>query len=209
MRYFLDSVVLMLVVLNPVAIALLYVSMAARHGKERREAMARTASWVAFCLLSVFALCGDRILAILGISMASFHVAGGFLLLIVGFRILRAQDNSDALEDGSGGEQLADIGLTPLAVPIITGPASISAAILQAGRAAGLWQILGLLLAIGCAIAVTCYLLLLAVRGTKWLGTAVMKLFFRLSGLILIALAVQFILSGLEQTDLVAHLLAA
>jgi multiple antibiotic resistance protein len=164
---------------------------------------------VAFGLIVAFALWGEEILSVLGISMASFRVAGGFLLLIVGFRILLSEDSEETPPSSKGAVPLrADLALTPLAIPILAGPASVSAAILQASRIVRPWQWVGLLLAIGLAVALTCYVLLLAVRGSKWLGDAAMKLFFRLAGLVLIAVAVQFILAGLEETELVARLLA-
>ncbi|MDR3117802.1 MAG: MarC family protein [Puniceicoccales bacterium] len=209
LRFFWESFVLMLVVLNPIATAALYVSIAARHGQAQRESMVRTASLVAFGIIAAFALWGKEILSALGISLASFGVAGGFLLLLVGFRILLSEDDGAGVPGADGAVPLrADLALTPLAIPILAGPASISAAILQAGNASRPAQWIGLLVAIGLATGLTGYVLLLAARGSRWLGDTAMKLFFRLAGLVLIAIAVQFILAGLEQTELVARLLA-
>lgn len=169
--------------------------------------MVRTGSWIAFGLLAAFALGGEAILGTLGISMASFRLAGGLLLLIVGFRILRAEDSPPpGSSEGEFEASQADLAITPLAIPMIASPASISAAILRAGCSVRPSQYVFLLLAIGCSVAITYYVLLLASRGLGCLKQVFVKLLFRLSGLVLIALAAQFMLAGLEQMGILANL---
>lgn len=210
-RYFLDAFVLLMVVMNPAAIAALYITMSSRHSVGERLQMARTGCWVALGLLAFFAFAGEDILRILGITLASFRIAGGMLLLMIGFGMLRS-DDSDDISDGDiaalKAKRRPDLAITPLAVPMIAGPGAISSTILKVSESHSILQWILFFVALLSAVAIVYFILDLASRSAKFLGKTMMKLFFRLSGLILIALAVQFILVGFEQTDLFAQIMS-
>lgn len=197
--FFRDTLVLLLSAMNPLAVAALFTSMTVRYPKVQRSRMVRRGAGIALVILLFFALSGEWILRILGISIDDFRIAGGVLLFAMGFSMLRSDEPEEVdtadLTDLKG---RPDLSITPLAVPLLAGPGGISGAILRAGDVQSLGQRLMLLLAIGAAVAVAYLLLDWFSRGSKMMGRMLSCLVYRISGLILIALAVQFILVGFE-----------
>lgn len=198
--FFRDSLVLLLSVMNPLAVAALFMSMTVRYSKARRTRMARRGAAISLGILIFFALSGEWILRILGISIDDFRIAGGVLLFVMGFSMLRSDEPEEQLDSADlvDIKGQPDLSITPLAVPLIAGPGGISGTILRVGEVQSVGQRLMLILAIGMAVLLTYLLVDGFARGSKMMGKMLSSLVYRISGLILIALAVQFILVGFE-----------
>lgn len=190
-------------VLNPAATVPPFLAMTENNNAAERTTMARRACILACCILLVFALTGPRILSFFGVSMGAFQIAGGVVLVRVALELLQG---SRALkitpEERDEGVDKDDISATPLAIPILCGPATIATAILVRGQ--GLDWTHGLVLV---AIIISIYsaifwMLRLAAANAHRLSPISIKISSRLMGLILVAIAVEFILQGLRATIL-------
>jgi multiple antibiotic resistance protein len=201
-RYFVDTAVLLLILLNPVAIAVLFISMTGHYSRRQRESMARIACGVALGIFLVFAICGEGLLSLLGINLPALRIASGFLLAVVGLSMLRSED-CDAPAEGKPEPAFdrlrPNLAITPLAVPIIAGPRPIYEIILRSGEAGNWREWIALICAIFFALIVVYIPIFFAARWAKFLGRPALKLIFRIAGLVLLALAVQHILVGFEQ----------
>lgn len=188
-------------VLNPAATVPPFLAMTENNDAAERKAMARRACVVACCILLVFALLGPKVLSFFGVSTGAFQIAGGVVLVRVALELLRG---SRALkispEERDEGVDKDDISVTPLAIPILCGPATIATAVLV--RSQGLGFTRGLVLAaiivlIYCAIFL---MLWLAADNAHRMSPISVMISSRLMGLILVAVAVEFILQGLGAT---------
>jgi multiple antibiotic resistance protein len=189
----------LLAVLNPFATVPPFIAMTAANTVEERLTMATRAAVIAFCILSLFALSGLRVLAFFGISVPAFQIAGGLVLVRVAFELLQGSGSLKVTpEERLEGAQKDDISITPLAVPILCGPATITAAVLLSSQAAT-WFHAGILVAaIGITYSGILVLLRLASAHSHRLGDTTIKVSSRLMGLILVAIAVQFVLEGIR-----------
>ncbi|MDR2576717.1 MAG: MarC family protein [Puniceicoccales bacterium] len=184
---------------NPFAVAVLFFAMCSRHSEKQRRAMIRTASFIAFSMLLVFAFFGQPIIAVLETGMPSLRVACGVLLAIIGLGMLRSDDPPDSKKDPETftfDRFRPNWSIMPLAVPLMAGPDSLTAA--MNCRAAGCdgclcISIIGsiALLVIGMAL-----LLLAAAYLVRFCGKTLPKLFFRIAGLVILSIALQMMLVG-------------
>lgn len=207
--FFREVFVTLFVVVNPIAVAALFVAMTAGYSRIQKHGIVLRGSLVATGVLLFFAFSGEWILKVLGISMNAFQIAGGVLLFTIGFSMLRAED-VDRPDEGSDGRRprmKADLSVTPLAVPFLAGPGAISSIIIEASQAQTTVRWGMLLLAVMLVMLIAYWVLEIGVRGARFLNHTVIGLIYRISGLVLIALAVQFFLAGLEGIEVVAKLL--
>lgn len=201
-EYALSALVTLAVVVDPVGLAPAFLTIT--HGMP--DAMRRTAAWraamIATLILFGTALAGNWLLARLGISLPAFRIAGGLLLFAVasemalGVRQRRETDQAEKAVE----EHARDIAAFPLAMPLMAGPGAITATLLLAGRTGGdLWQ-LGILLTIVVVVCLACVIVFLtATRISRALGNTGNIVLSRLLGVVLAALAVQFIIDGIRQ----------
>jgi len=188
------------VIVDPFATVPAFLAMTPRDTPEQRIRMARLASCVMAGVLLVFAVAGKIIFKYLGITMPAFQIAASIVLLIVALDMLRAQRSrvQETSEETLAGAEKADIAITPLAVPMLAGPGAISTAIVLQTKAVGVAQHAALY---GCIVAVAAasYLILrAAAHGARWLNPLFMKIITRIMGLLLAAVAVQFLINGLK-----------
>jgi multiple antibiotic resistance protein len=136
------------VIVDPLATVPAFLAMTARYTLSQRLRMARMACCVAFLILSGFALAGQWLFSVLGITLAAVQVAGALVLLLVALDMLRAQRSAvlETAAETAEGAAKDDIAITPLAVPMLAGPAAISTIILLDAQAAS-WLYRGILLA--------------------------------------------------------------
>jgi len=188
------------VIVDPIATVPAFLAMTSRYTLVQQLRMARVACLVAFMILSGFALAGQWLFSVLGITLAAVQVAGALVLLLVALDMLRAQ-RSPVLEtaaETAEGAAKDDIAITPLAVPMLAGPAAISTIILLDAQAAT-WLYRGILLACLGLVGLASYgILALGASGAKWMSPLAEKIITRLMGLLLAALAVQFLFNGLK-----------
>jgi multiple antibiotic resistance protein len=165
--------------------------------------MARLACCVAAGVLLAFAIAGKWIFKFLGITMPAFQIAASIVLLLVAIDMLRAQRSrvQETSEETAAGVEKTDIAVTPLAIPMLAGPGAISTAIMLHSQAANLAQRVALYLCIA-VVAVASYLILrISARGARWLSPIAMNITVRIMGLLLAALAIQFMLKALNQLN--------
>ena len=188
------------VIVDPFATVPAFIAMTPRDTPEQRIRMARLASIVMAIVLLIFAVAGKMIFKLLGITMPAFQIAASIVLLIVALDMLRAQRSRvvETSEETTAGAEKNDIAITPLAVPMLAGPGAISTVILLQSRAADVAQQASLCACI-VAVALASYLIFrVSARGAQWLSPIAMKVTTRIMGLLLAAVAVQFMINGLK-----------
>jgi multiple antibiotic resistance protein len=200
-EFFISALVTLLVVVDPLGLVPIFTSLTARLPAPARRRVAMRASLIAFLILCGAALIGDWLLRQLGIGLPAFRIAGGLLLfsiaseMVFGVRIVREAQTAEAAVD----EQVHNIAAFPLAIPLMAGPGAITAVILLAGRGYGDPVRLGGLLAVIAIAMLACLIaFLLGTRVSKLLGVTGNVVLERLLGVILAALAVQFVIDGVR-----------
>lgn len=200
-EYFATAFVTLLVVVEPFGLAPIFLAATRALAPQERGSVGLRASGMAFLILTGAALIGERLLSTLGISLAAFRIAGGLLLfsiaseMVFGLRIARdARDAEQALEENAD-----DPAAFPLAIPLMAGPGAITATLLLAGRAQGDALLLGLLIGAIAAVALFCLgVFRLANRIEAALGASGALVLAKLLGVLLAALAVQFVIDGVR-----------
>jgi multiple antibiotic resistance protein len=191
------------VIVDPLAAVPAFLAMTPTDTPEQRTKMARLACCVAAGVLLAFAIAGKWIFKFLGITMPAFQLAASVVLLLVALDMLRAQRSrvQETSEETAAGAEKTDIAVTPLAIPMLAGPGAISTAILLHNQAAGLVQRVALYLCI-VAVSLASYLILrISARGARWLSPIAMSITTRIMGLLLAAVAIQFMLNALRQLN--------
>lgn len=186
-------------IVDPIAVVPVFLAMTGRDSPEKCQAMAMRACLAAGAILAIFALFGGLIFKFFGVTLPAFRVAGGLLLLLTAFDMLRAQrpttKTSDA-ETREGVEQ-EDIALVPLALPLLAGPGAIATVmVLMAEHGAGFEAAVPVISAIVITLGLTYAILRSAGRVKRLLRVTGIAILERLFGLILAAIAVQFIFEG-------------
>src|SRR5438552_14864340 len=202
-EYILLAIGSLFVIIDPIATVPAFLAMTA-HAPEQRIRMARVACIVAAVILLIFATTGKLIFNFFGITIPAFQIAGSIVLLLVALDMLRARRSAvqETTEETDAGAAKEDIAVTPLAVPMLAGPGAITTAFLLHNRAQGVTQQLALDVCI-VGVCLASYLILSwSARGAQWLNPIAMRVTNRIMGLLLAAVAVQFILGGLKAADL-------
>jgi len=191
------------VTIDPVGIAPIFAALTRTGGAAYRRRMALAGTAIAAAVLFGFALAGEFLLDALGIGLPAFRIAGGILLLLLAIDMVFARPSG--LRGTTAGEEqeaagAADISVFPLAIPLIAGPGAITSVLLLTGRADGdpaaMAVVLGVLAAV---LAATLAMLLAAGRIARLLGVTGINVIDRVLGIVLAALACQFVLDGLAQ----------
>jgi multiple antibiotic resistance protein len=173
--------------------------MTANHSPEHRRRMAKRAAWTCFFILGGFGLLGAQVFKLLGITMPAFRIAGGLILLLIGMEMVQARrpGANEAPGEVEEGAHKQDVGIIPLGMPMLAGPGAISTVMVLIGPHPLWWQLLLIFAALGVT-ALACYLVLSAAdRVRRYLGETGIHILTRLMGMLLMALAVQFISGGL------------
>ena len=196
--YFLLAYSTLFAIVDPIGVAAPFVAMTADNSPEERLRMARTGSLTAGLVLLFFAFGGLGLFRLLGITYPAFQIAGGIILLLAALDMVRAQRVTlrTSPEEQAAGRAKEDIAITPLAIPLLAGPGAISAVLVLSGKGGSPAHAAVLAIAIA-AITLTSYLALRSsIALSRFMGTLGSRVLERLVGLLLTALAVQFILNG-------------
>jgi len=191
------------VIVDPLATVPAFLAMTPTDTPEQRIKMARLACCVTAGVLLAFAIAGKWIFKFLGITMPAFQLAASVVLLLVALDMLRAQRSrvQETSEETAAGAEKTDIAVTPLAIPMLAGPGAISTAVLLHNQAAGLGQRVALYFCI-LAVCLASYLILrISARGSRWLSPIAMNITARIMGLLLAAVAIQFMLNAVRQLN--------
>jgi len=197
----LKPLIALLAIVNPIGGVPFFIHFTQGLNAAQRRRTMQVSAFSAFVVIAVSALAGQRIIGFFGISIASFQVGGGMLLLISSLQMLHAQPPQSKPTDVSEGDAKVDAGasiaVVPLTIPLLTGPATISTMIIYAQRSR-LWWEEAVLVGYGVVVGVAAYLAFAASgRITRLLGRTGIDIMTRLMGLILAALAVEIMADGL------------
>jgi multiple antibiotic resistance protein len=201
----LKPLVTLLAIVNPLAIVPFFIHYTQNFSPAQRRNTIRVSSFSAFVVIAISALAGLQILEFFGISLASFQVGGGMLLLTSALNMLNAQPaeaktSTHELEDGVEKAAMgASIAVVPLTIPLLTGPATMSTVVIYADKAKTVLQ-MGTLVGYGVVVALaTALCFSLAQPIARVLGKTGINVMTRLMGLILAALAVEVMSDGLTK----------
>jgi len=196
------------VIIDPIATVPAFLAMTPNDTPAQRTKMARLACIVSAVILLAFALTGQRIFKFLGITLPAFQIAGSVVLLLVALDMLRARRSAvqETTQETDAGASKEDIAVTPLAVPMLAGPGAITTAVLLHNRANGVVQEVTLCLCIVAVCLASYAIFSLSARGAQWLNPIAMRITTRIMGLLLAAVAIQFMLDGLKSTELFGFL---
>jgi len=187
------------VIVDPLAAVPAFIAMTPSNTPADRVRMARLAALVMAGVLLAFAFTGQWIFRFLGITMPAFEIAASIVLLLVALDMLRAQRSRvlETREETDAGMAKLDIAVTPLAIPMLSGPGAISTVILLENQAHGLPQAMALCASILAVSGATYVILRVSARGMQWLSPIALNIAIRIMGLLLAAVAVQFMINGL------------
>ena len=200
LQYVLFAFSSLFIIVDPLATIPAFISMTPDETVPDRQRMARLACTVMAVVLIVFAVAGKWIFKFLSITLPAFQIAASVVLMLVAIDMLRAQRSRvhETKEETLEGSHKTDIAVTPLAVPMLAGPGAISTVIILQSKATDVWQHGALF---GCIIAVSIvsYLILrTAASGARWLSPIALRITTRIMGLLLAAVAIQFLIRALQ-----------
>src|SRR5947207_12000830 len=203
-EYTLLAIGSLFVIIDPIATVPAFLAMTHNDAPPQRIRTARVACVVATIILLIFATTGKLIFNFFGITIPAFQIAGSIVLLLVALDMLRARRSAvqETTEETDAGAAKEDIAVTPLAVPMLAGPGAITTAVLLHNRAQGGTQQVALCVCI-VGVCLASYLILSwSARGAHRLNPIAMHVTNRIMGLLLAAVAVQFLIDGLKAADL-------
>lgn len=199
--YITSALATLLVVADPIFLSAVFLGLTNDLSDKDRSEVALRGSIIALVILIAAGLGGAKLLSLLGISLSAFRIAGGLLLLsaaaemVFDRRSARLQDTAKTAIDV---DHVKNIAAFPLAIPLIAGPGAITAMILLAGKTDGNVTMLGALFAVTAVVIFACYLSFrMADKISKTMGITGRAVISRLLGIILAALAVQFVIDGI------------
>jgi len=184
---------------DPFAVVPMFLAMTLDMPESMRRAMARRSALTCATVLCVFAAAGSLIFKAFGITLPAFKIAGGIILLLIGLEMLQARQSTTKAtpEEQQEGAEKEDASIIPLGIPMLAGPGAISTVMVLVGEAHSVWQHA----VVYSVILLTSYVSYLVLSGAdhvrRYLGNTGIRIMTRLMGLLLVALAVQFVANGL------------
>ncbi|MGA7916164.1 MAG: MarC family protein [Candidatus Acidiferrales bacterium] len=193
---------------DPFAVIPMFLAVTANSPKEERRAVARRSALTCAIVLCSFALAGSLIFKMFGITLPAFKIAGGIILMGIGLDMLQAKQSGTkaTAEEQQEGAEKSDASIIPLGMPMLAGPGAISTVMVLVGESHSIWQH-AIIYATILVTAFVSYLVLAGADGVrKYLGETGIRILMRLMGLLLVALAVQFIANGLTDFGLLKQI---
>jgi multiple antibiotic resistance protein len=189
---------LIFALIDPLGYVPLFLSMTSTATSERRQKMLRRACTTAFCVLLAFILFGNALLTFFHISIPALQISGGLILLFIGLEMLGLMRSHERLSptEESEAAQKDDISIVPLAIPMLSGPASIVAVVVLTGKDSSIGSLLAVTLSVLATLLLTYFVLGAAERVMKVVGITGVNAASRIMGLLLCAMAVQFMIDG-------------
>jgi len=184
--------------IDPFGYVPMFLTMTARDTIERRRAMLRKACVTAFAVLTAFTFLGNHILAFFGISIPALQISGGLILLAIGFEMLKVTPVHEKISESeeSDGAAKDDISIVPLAIPMLSGPASISTVIMLTSKTPSAHGYMAIIGSIALTLGFTYVILSSANRVLAIVGLTGLKVVTRVMGFLLCAMAIQFVING-------------
>lgn len=204
-EFLLLSTVSLFTIVNPFSAVPAFLAITPDDSVVERRSSARLACIIGCVLLAVMALLGEFIFRMLGITLPALQIAGGIILFSIGFEMVRAPDAPKRLNDKESAvaREKEDIAVTPLAVPLLCGPGSVSTVIILQSQASSLWDT-GMLLVSIVMVYIASYLILsAAAKSGDWFNPIMLRILRRVMGLLFAVIAVQFVVNGVEKLPFV------
>jgi multiple antibiotic resistance protein len=198
---FLSAFVTFFVVIDPPGCAPIYAGLTKGASPAQARSMALRATWIASIILLIFALFGKELLGALHIELNSFRIAGGLMLFFIAFDMVfekRTQRREERAEKIAQTPEIEDVSVFPMAMPMLAGPGAIAAVMLLMNEANGWPEKFEVLAALAAVLAITAAALVAAGPLIRLLGDKVEAVITRLLGVLLAALAAQYVIDGLK-----------
>jgi MarC family membrane protein len=185
-------------VVDPFGVVPVYIAMTAADSREHKRRTALRASVTMAMALGIFAALGAYVLRFFGLTIGAFRIAGGVLLFLLAVDMLRAQPSRQRTtpEEEREGLEKPDVSVFPLAIPMLSGPGSFATVMVLMSRAENVWQRAIVFASIAATAVLTFVILLGATFAEKRLGRTGINVLHRVMGLLLAAIAVQFVIDG-------------
>ena len=203
--FFVTAFVSLFVTLDPIGNVPIFLSITPHNSEAERASMVTRAVLVVFIVLVVFALCGNLIFRFFGVTIEAFRIVAGLLLLKIAFDMMEAKPARvrHTPEEDAEGAKREDVAIIPLAIPLLSGPGTISSVVALTGQAVKSPSVVPMFGILLLAIALNVLIAFIALRSatpiTRLLKETGTRVFTRIMGLILAAIAVQFVLTGIKE----------
>jgi multiple antibiotic resistance protein len=186
-------------IVDPIACIPTFLALTADDELAQRRHMAKRAAWTCFLVLSGFALGGTLIFKMFGITLPAFRIAGGLIMILIGLDMVQARrsQTKETASDTQQAMEKEDVGIIPLGVPMLAGPGSISTVMALMAQSASWQHSVVIIVVVALTSIVSYWILAAADRVGRRMGDTGIRILTRFMGLLLMAIAVQFILSGL------------
>ncbi len=198
---FFSAFITLFVVIDPPGCAPIYAGLTKGATPQQARSMALRATWIASIILLIFALFGQELLGALHIELNSFRIAGGLMLFFIAFDMVfekRTQRREERAEKIAATPEIEDVSVFPMAMPMLAGPGAIAAIMLLMNEAETWPEMFEVLAALAAVLAITAAALVAAGPLIRLLGDKVEAVITRLLGVLLAALAAQYVIDGLK-----------
>jgi multiple antibiotic resistance protein len=186
-------------IVDPIACIPTFLALTADDELARRRRMAKRAAWTCFLVLSGFALAGTLVFKMFGITLPAFRIAGGLIMILIGLDMVQARrsQTKETVSETQQAMEKEDVGIIPLGVPMLAGPGSISTVMALMAQSANWQHSVAIIITVALTAVLSYWILAAADRVGRRMGDTGIRILTRFMGLLLMAIAVQFILSGL------------
>jgi multiple antibiotic resistance protein len=193
---------------DPFAALPTFLAVTAGQTSAKRARTARKASLTAWVCLTFFSLAGTYLFRLFGITLPAFEIAGGIILLLIGLDMLEAKRSptQETSPEAQAASEKDDAGIVPMGIPMLAGPGAITSVMVLVGQAQNRWQMVAIFVAIAVTAAICWMVLRSAEQVAKRLGETGIRILVRVMGLLLVALAVQYFVNGLQDLGMVPRL---
>jgi multiple antibiotic resistance protein len=191
---------LIFALIDPPGYLPLFLAMTAQDSEEGRKRILRRACSAAFLVLFVFTFLGNYLLQFFAISIPALQISGGLIMLLIGFEMLNMLPRGEKITRTEQSEATTkdDVSIIPLAIPMLSGPASIVAVIVLAAREASFSNYSAILVSVLVTLGITYVVLQYSSRILAMIGVTGLRVLTRVMGLLLCAMAVQFVIDGYQ-----------
>ena len=185
---------------DPFAALPTFLAVTAGQTPAKRVRTARKASLTAFVVLTTFAFIGKYIFSLFGITLPAFEIAGGIILLLIGLDMLEAKRSptQEVPPDAEAAASKEDVGIVPMGIPMLAGPGAITSVMVLVGQVQYRWELIAILGSIALTTLICFGVLGSATRVSRLLGETGIRILVRIMGLLLVALAVQYFVNGMQ-----------
>ena len=187
-----------LTLINPFGVMPIYLTATADLDVKARERTAKKATTIAFIIMLIFGFSGQLLFQFFGISVGGFKIAGGIIFLLMGMDMVQARLARTKVKDSEVKTYVNDVSITPLAIPLLSGPGALTNSIILMQEATTFEMKIVFVIGLAFTMALTCVILISASKLIKVIGETGMNVMLRLMGMIVMVIAVEFFTSGVK-----------